>query len=509
MKNKNLIISCQEPADARALEDLFRAYFPGIIVHHHIVDLSGENQSPSYDEASWLEIEESTGQSSFQVRLSIGGEIYQGQSQDSGRFLGEEAANKRRRLLRLSVHQALSTYLIATCQLVSPWGILTGVRPSKIVHRLFKQGLTASEIKDILVQEYDIQFGKANLLTKAVEVQVPYLTSCNLSRQVSIYVAIPFCPSRCHYCSFPAFALGRWGHLLEAYLADLTQEIRAVAANLASKGIGVQTIYVGGGTPTVLTVGQLAHLLELLQSQFRLEKDQEVTVEAGRPDTLDRQKLQVLKDYGVNRISINPQTIHDSTLEAIGRAHQVREIYHTYAMAREIGFSVINMDLIIGLPGENSELLADTLAQVIRLKPENITLHDLAIKRAAYYKHVGVSLPSSAEGARMTDLAQQTLADAGYQAYYLYRQKEIIGHGENVGYCLPDTASLYNILMMEEEQTILGLGVGAGSKIVNAINQSIDNFYNPKDLNLYHERLEQIISRKVDKLQSFVYNDCK
>lgn len=506
---KKFVVISQDKADARVLEDLLRVYFPGISSDYIAEGSEEESQAALAGEAIWLEITERVEAGGFRAKLVVGDEVYQGESLDSGRSLGEDESNRRRRLLRLSVHQALIAYLLAADRLVSSWGILTGVRPSKIVHRLLKQGYTVQEICSILVQEYGVQLEKAQLVTKVAGIQAPYLASCNLTSQVSIYVAIPFCPSRCHYCSFPAFALGRWGYLLESYLEALAKEIKAVAAALASKGIGVQTVYVGGGTPTVLTAGQLAQLLELLQRQFDLGKNQELTVEAGRPDTLDKQKLQVMKDYGVNRISINPQTLHDATLATIGRAHQASDIYTAYALAREIGFPVINMDLIIGLPGENSAILADTLAQVLRLKPENITLHDLALKRAAYYKQVGVDLPSPAEGARMTSLAQQTIDTAGYQAYYLYRQKEISGHGENVGYCLPGTASLYNILMMEEEQTILGLGVGSGSKIVDPVSGSIDNFYNPKDLTVYQERLEQIITRKVDKLQCFGYNNCK
>lgn len=292
--------------------------------------------------------------------------------------------------------------------------------------------------------------------------------------------------------------------MLESYLTSLAAEIRGVALALRDRDLRVQCVYVGGGTPTVLSAEQLARLLSMIQENFPLSEEAEITVEAGRPDTLDRPKLEALRNGGVNRISINPQTLHDTTLQAIGREHTAQEIIEAYALARAVGFQNINMDLIIGLPRENSGLLAETLQQVIDLKPENITLHALALKRAATFKQEGVSeLPDSREGALLTVQAQQTLESAGYQAYYLYRQKEIVGHGENVGYCLPGNASLYNIFMMEEEQTILGLGVGSSSKFIDPQTNSIDNLFNPKDLFVYQERLPQLIEQKVDKVKSF------
>jgi len=506
--NKLVIVS-QDPADAKILEDLLRAYFPGIIPQHQLVEEGNYFQPDNSEDTIFLFIE-AAGAQGYQTTLRVNGKGYQGFSLPASYQWVEPAdPNLRRRMLRLSVHRALVPYLSETKQLVSPWGILTGVRPTKIVHRLLKHGLTGSEVSHTLEAEYGIEESKAKLVTAVAAEQLPYLAKIDRQQQVSLYVAIPFCPSRCHYCSFPAFAMGRWGYLLDGYLVNLAQEIQAVAEELTALGLRVQTLYVGGGTPTVLTATQLAALLELLQSYFKLDNEQEVTVEAGRPDTLDKEKLQILKDHGVSRISINPQTLHDPTLAAIGRAHQTRDIYRVYEQARELAFPVINMDLIVGLPGENREILKKTIQGVLNLQPENITLHDLALKRGAFFKQTGISLPSPNEGAQMTALAQELLAAAGYRAYYLYRQKEILGHGENVGYCLPGKASVYNILMMEEQQTILGLGVGAGSKIVNPDSQGIDNFYNPKDLTVYNDRLAGIIARKVDKLRSFVYNNCK
>lgn len=230
-------------------------------------------------------------------------------------------------------------------------------------------------------------------------------------------------------------------------------------------------------------------------------------MEAGRPDTLDRQKLSSLKKQKTSRLSINPQTMCGDTLQAIGRKHSPSEIVQSYQLAKEVGFPVVNMDLIIGLPGENRPVLKETMQKVLALAPENITLHALAIKRGALFRQKGVLPANWEEGQAMMELAHKTLQRKGYIPYYLYRQKEILAYAENVGYTLPGSACLYNIQMMEERQTIIGFGVGAGNKIVKAEDWSVDNFYNPKDLLVYLQRLDDLIIKKVDKLKSFVYNN--
>jgi len=285
-----------------------------------------------------------------------------------------------------------------------------------------------------------------------------------------------------------------------AYLSGLEKEIAAVGAALSGTGAKVRTVYLGGGTPTVLSAEQLAHLLATVERSFDFTGERELTVEGGRPDTLSEEKLRVLKAHQLSRLSINPQTMSDETLVRIGRQHTVQEIYEAYRLARKTGLPILNMDLIIGLPGEKGTVLEATLEKVLQLAPENITLHALAMKRAAYYRQEKIVLPVPSEGIQMMDLAHRRLQDAGYHPYYLYRQKEIFAHGENVGYTLPGKACLYNILMMEERQTILGFGVGSGSKLVNYADWTLENIYNPKDVQVYLERLEEIINRKVDKL---------
>ncbi|MGB3974537.1 MAG: coproporphyrinogen dehydrogenase HemZ [Peptococcia bacterium] len=500
---KEIVVVSNDPSDARILGDVCRVYFPGSVPEHLPLTETLEVEGLERDDIRII-IEEKTEPCSFRVKLYTEGQCYDGHSRDSGVFIDENQQNKRRRLLRLGLHQALVPYLLERGRLVSPWGILNMVRPTKTVHRLLNRALSPESIINILQTEYDVRLEKAQLLTKIALKQQPILAELKEEKAISIYLSVPFCPTRCHYCSFPSFPLGKWGHLVVNYLDCLAEEIRATAGELKRLGYTVRTIYLGGGTPTVLTAEQLANLLSLLRDNYHLSPEVEITVEAGRPDTIDRLKLETLKANGVNRISINPQTLHDETLQFIGRKHTAEDILTAYTLAREVGFPVINMDLIIGLPGENSHLLAQTIERIVSLRPENITLHALALKRAASFKQEGVrGLPTDAEGAALTVQAQKALENAGYEAYYLYRQKEIVGHGENVGYCLPEKASLYNILMMEEEQTILGLGVGSSSKFIDPQTNYIDSIYNPKDLFLYQERLSQLIQRKVGKIRSF------
>lgn len=409
----------------------------------------------------------------------------------------EENMHQERRLLRLAFHRAL---VRAFSLNPSPWGVLTGVRPTKIAHRFLDEGYPAQHIIEFLTRDFDVSRERAELLTKVAVFQHPLLENGD-ERLLSLYVGIPFCPTRCHYCSFPAFSLEKWGRLLPDYLAALEREIAEIGDALRDTGVKVSTVYLGGGTPTVLSEGQLHSILEIIEKHFSFTAGRELTVEGGRPDTLTKEKLRVLKEHQVTRLSINPQTMQEETLVRIGRQHTVQEVYQAYALAREAGIPILNMDLIVGLPGENCAVLAETLAQVRQLAPENITLHALAMKRAAYYRQEKISLAVPSEGLTMMNLAHQHLQAAGYFPYYLYRQKEIFAHGENVGYTVTGKECLYNIQMMEERQTILGFGVGSGSKFVHKDDWTLENYYNPKDVQVYLDRLGEIIRRKVDNVR--------
>jgi oxygen-independent coproporphyrinogen-3 oxidase len=509
------------PDDVRVIRDLLRIYFPQIKLLNSWEKVEGKaitNGQESFmmsrdsfvafteedmpQKKILLVVEKKDFPQEVKVTLNLEGQVYSQVERVAAETFGEKYMNRERRLLRLALHKVLKqSWLVDS----SPWGILTGVRPLKIVHRLLDEGLSEERIILHLTRDFAVSVARARLLFQVATFQHPFLPDKQeIPRLISLYIGIPFCPTRCHYCSFPSFSLKKWGHLLEDYLQGLLREIKTLGLVLKEKRVKVQNVYLGGGTPTILSERQLEVLLEMLEDSFPFIQERELTVEGGRPDTLTREKLQILKEHQVTRLSINPQTMHEKTLVAIGRQHTVQAILEAYGLAREIGFPVINMDLIVGLPGEDSFILRKTLTEVLKLKPENITLHALAMKRAAYYRQEKINLPLPAEGQVMMDLAHDCLQDAGYFPYYLYRQKDIFAHGENVGYSVSGKACLYNIQMMEERQTILGFGVGSSSKFVNVTDWFLENIYNPKDIIFYLERLDEILQRKVDKLQSFL-----
>ncbi|MGI6588917.1 MAG: coproporphyrinogen dehydrogenase HemZ [Peptococcia bacterium] len=517
-----VIVFSSLPDDVRVIRDALRIYFPKIrllkswkktedkasgkgqeifIMSKDRLAVLTEEECPPGKEIL-LAVDKKDFPEAVKVTLNSAGQTYSQVERLAAETFREEHTNRERRLLRLALHKVLQRALLVE---PSPWGILTGVRPTKIVHRLIDEGLSEERIMLHLTRDFAVSFERARLLFGVAAFQHPFLPNKQETPNlVSLYVGIPFCPTRCHYCSFPSFSLEQWGDLLEDYLQGLSREIQVVGALLKDKRVKVQNVYLGGGTPTILSEIQLEKLLKTIEDSFQFIKGRELTVEGGRPDTLTREKLQVLKEHQVTRLSINPQTMSEETLVLIGRQHTVQDILDAYDLAREIGFPAINMDLIIGLPGENSFILQKTLTEVLKLRPENITLHALAMKRAAYYRQEKIKLPLPTEGQAMMDLAHNCLQDAGYFPYYLYRQKDIFAQGENVGYSVPGKACLYNIQMMEERQTILGFGVGSSSKLVNVVDWSLENIYNPKDIVFYLERLEQIMQQKVDKLQAIL-----
>lgn len=415
-------------------------------------------------------------------------------------FPEHERANQARRLLKLAVHKLFIQY---TGSEPSPWGILTGIRPTKVVHRFLDKGFSTSETILKLNTDYGVDLEKAKLITQIAELQRDFLPNkAQAQEMVSIYISIPFCPTRCHYCSFPAFSLGQWGHLMDDYLLALDQEIRAVGEELRKNHLTVQTIYIGGGTPTTLSSQQLNQLLASINKHLMHQGTVEITIEAGRPDTIDLEKLRITRDGGVNRISINPQTMSESTLRKVGRAHTPEQILESFAMARETGFDFINMDLILGLPGENLEVFENTLQTIQSLAPENITLHTLAIKRAAVFDQELLQQASWLEVEKMMNMALEWSKQQEYIPYYLYRQKQMVGNLENIGIAKKDKICLYNVQIMEERQSIIGLGVGSASKIVYPKHWTLENFYNPKDIIFYLERINEIMQKKVDKISA-------
>ena len=420
-----------------------------------------------------------------------------------------DSKDECKRLVRLTLFRLLEKVTGTT---PNPWGILTGIRPTKVLQKLFDLGFSAQEITDKLVSEYALSSDKADLVTEIASVQRKFLPDkTQAGKNISVYIGIPFCPTRCLYCSFTAYPIKKFKAWVEPYLNALTQEIKEIGRALRENGLTVQTIYLGGGTPTSINREQLASLLNIVNRYLRSPQTVEITMEGGRPDTLTPDILDVCSSAGINRLSINPQTMLDQTLKIIGRNHTVEDIYQAMASARLIGFPVINMDIIVGLPGENENSVKQTMELIKPLKPENLTVHALALKNASLLKHQlkqqlelqlnQHQLPSKNEAIRMWEITKQAAYDMGMLPYYLYRQKRIAGDLENIGYSLPGKECLYNIQMIEEKQTIIGLGAGGSSKLVHNDSDQHINRYNPKDPSVYIKRIEELITWKVKEIE--------
>jgi len=380
----------------------------------------------------------------------------------------------------------------------SPWGVLTGVRPTKLAHRLLDQDISPPEAATCLEEQYLMDADKSRLLVQTALNQRKFLLSPGeAKRKIGIYIGIPFCPTRCHYCSFPAYSLTKMKGIKEKFLTALHQEITALGKFLAGKEMIVQHIYLGGGTPTSITVKEMDQLMTLINKSLRSDETIEVTVEAGRPDTLSKEMLTTMAEHQVMRISVNPQTLQDKTLKLIGREHTAGNFWDAYFLAKSTGIPVINVDLIIGLPGENTEDVAKTVAELKKVQLDNLTIHSLALKRASKLVEMRAKqLDEAAEITAMAKLAKDFAAGQGLIPYYLYRQKRISGLGENTGYSRPGFECIYNIQVMEERQTIIGLGGGAVSKWVNPEDWTLTATYNPKDPITYIENISSIIEKK-------------
>ncbi len=377
-----------------------------------------------------------------------------------------------------------------------PWGTLTGIRPTKIVMRMMERGVADADIYQHMETQYYTSREKTALSLDIARREREVLKEIDDRNGYSLYIGIPFCPTTCLYCSFTSYPIEKWQQQMDRYLETVLKEVDFIAA--ACHNRAPDTIYIGGGTPTTLEAGQLDRLLHGLEERLPMERVKEFSVEAGRPDSITRAKLEVLKSHGVTRISINPQTMNQKTLDLIGRKHSTGQVIEAFHMAREVGLDNINMDLIVGLPGERETELAHTLQQVEELGPDSLTVHSLAVKRAAALHRWGEeamqgSMTNTAEMMQMTaDLADRMKMTP----YYLYRQKNMAGNFENTGYAKVDKAGIYNILIMEEKQSILAAGAGAVSKFVKPDGQGMIRAENVKDVNQYMERISEMIERK-------------
>ncbi|QEY88697.1 Coproporphyrinogen III oxidase, oxygen-independent [Bacillus amyloliquefaciens] len=351
------------------------------------------------------------------------------------------------------------------------WGILTGIRPTKLLHKKLQSGLTKEEAHADLKKDYLIHDEKINLMQEIVDRQLAAVPDLyRVKDEVSIYIGIPFCPTKCAYCTFPAYAIQGQAGRVGSFLWGLHYEMQKIGEWLKRHDIKVTTIYFGGGTPTSITAEEMDLLYEEMVRSFPdVANIREITVEAGRPDTITEEKLAVLNKYKIDRISINPQSYENETLKAIGRHHTVEETIEKYHLSRKHGMNNINMDLIIGLPGEGTAEFRHSLEETEKLMPESLTVHTLSFKRASEMtrnKHK-YKVADRQEVSRMMDDAVRWTKEHGYTPYYLYRQKNILGNLENVGYSFPGQESIYNIMIMEEVQTIIGIGCGAASKFIH------------------------------------------
>ena len=383
-----------------------------------------------------------------------------------------------------------------------PWGILTGIRPTKMVYEMLEQGIPVEEIQNRMREEFLCSKKKTDMSIRIARRELELLREVDYQNGYSLYIGIPFCPTTCLYCSFTSYSIVKYSNLVEDYLNALEKEIIYASSCFPDKKL--TTVYFGGGTPTTLTAKQLDRLLGLVKKYFDFTYVKEFCVEAGRPDSITREKLQVLKEWGVDRISINPQSMQQKTLDIIGRKHTVEDIKEAFRLARESGHNNINMDIIIGLPGEKPEDVADTLIQIKALNPDSLTVHTLALKRAARLnieKENYVDLKAS-EVPKMLEDTIKYAAENDYLPYYLYRQKNMVDNLENIGYSRYGKEGLYNILIMEEQQTILALGAGGMSKFVFYDENRIERVDNVKSVIDYIGRIDEMISRKREFLET-------
>ena len=378
----------------------------------------------------------------------------------------------------------------------APWGILHGVRPTKIVHRFMENGLNREEVIHRLQKDYEVTVPKAGLITDIAYLQLPFLEKARDPRLISVYVGIPFCPSRCLYCSFPSSILPS-SEITAKYLKTLAYEIGQIKSLIDEYDFKVQTIYVGGGTPTSLNENDFDDLLKLVANSFKGDFLEEFTVEAGRPDSITLAKAKSIVKCGAGRISINPQTMQDRTLYLIGRRHCADDIIRAFKEVHQAGIHHINTDLIIGLPGENEADAEDTISKVIDLKPDDITLHALALKKGSELKLIkdDIVLPDDETVQNMSAIMTKSIADYGLVPYYIYRQGYMSGQLENVGYSKKGSEGIYNIQIMGERQTILGVGGAATSKITYP-GKRLQTSFNAKDLHTYLNSIDKYIDRR-------------
>ena len=463
-------------------EKVCRIFFPT----EKIVFAEGPGEPPAGEDAVYTQKTVADGVTAYVCRAVVGGRTAEARVTETPEYAEVIEENA----LAAAMLQALTELTGFT----PPWGILTGVRPSKLMRALIETKGEAGALS-VFTRELQVKPEKAQLALRVAKAE-DAAVALSRPESFSLYISIPFCPSRCAYCSFVSHSVAQAKKLIPDYVRLLREELRHTAETADRLGLRLETVYFGGGTPTVLSAEDLKTLLDAVNACFDMTAAREFTVEAGRPDTVDETKLRVLKDGGVGRISINPQSFSDEVLRRVGRRHTAADVEEAYALARETGFDSINMDLIAGLAGDTPEGFQQTVNKAISLSPENVTVHTLALKRAASLVTGGGETGSADHTPRMVDCAEAALTAAGYAPYYMYRQSKSLGNLENVGWTKPGRECLYNVYMMEETHTVLACGAGAVTKLRRPGGPLIERVYNFKYPYEYISRFSELLERK-------------
>ena len=467
------------------IECLCRIFFPNekFVVYKGNIDNLNE-------EYIFTQVIDTDSYKILRVKVKIGKAIRESESRINNDM--EDLDRECERELSVLLYKILSEIT----DICPPWGILTGIRPIKLFRNVVKEkgfeGARQHFKNKFLVSDEKLS------LTIKTETEEEKILNLSKKESFSLYISIPFCPSRCSYCSFVSQSIEKAQRLIPEYIVNLCREIKYTAEIAKRLNLRLETVYVGGGTPTILSAEQLKMVISEIRSDFNLKFLREFTVEAGRPDTITKEKLDVLREMNIDRISINPQTLNDDVLKNIGRKHSALQTIESYKLAREVGFSNINMDLIVGLPGDNLESFKSSLKNVCALNPENITVHTLCMKKASTITEQGKILQAqeAVEAKKMMRFAEETLELKGYIPYYLYRQSRMIGNLENVGWAKPSKQGLYNVYVMDETHTILACGASAVSKLKDYNSQRIERIFNYKFPYEYIQNFEEMIKRK-------------
>jgi coproporphyrinogen dehydrogenase HemZ len=407
-------------------------------------------------------------------------------------ILGENIKEDIKRLIFSSLKDLTGDYY--------PWGILVGIRPSKIALKYLEEGKSDEEIIEIFRTKHLASEDKAKLCIKVAKKEKESVNKDE--KNIAIYIGMAFCPTRCFYCSFTANPIGGNKKLVNPYLEALTYEIREMKKYVDERGLKIESVYFGGGTPTAVNNEEFEAIMKEIYTAFVNERNIiEFTVECGRPDSITLEKLETMKEYKTTRISINPQTMNDNTLKMIGRGHTSKDVIDKFNLARELGFNDINMDMIIGLPGEGIKEAEHTAKEILKLKPDSLTVHGLSLKRASilyenFILKKGIQIKKQEELSSMYEVSRELADSLEIKPYYMYRQKNMVGNMENLGYSKEGKECLYNIQMIEDKQTIIALGADAVSKVVFLEDNRIERFGNVKDIREYTSRIKEMVEEK-------------